>query len=305
MTTSRRKNLLNWLYYATPPLLLIYIFSLIGFTEIGRSIVAQGMGIIALAIAIKLLASLLRIIKYNIINKDRSFLENSKIYLNARTGSELSILGHFSPMLHSDNRNIKIFESLFIDRYLEIFSTFLIASIFCLALMNNHWILPIAALILCSATVSMIAIWFIPYSAVRHILKHTKRLLGFYEKLQRREKHSKPVLIKIFILSLIASALEFQIVVSIFASLGETVEFGIVAIIWAIGGLISNLMLVTLGPAEVTSIYLFNELAGTTTAAVASVIITTKAITAICLLAVYLSNIFASIATKKSSEIRA
>lgn len=297
--TNAMKKILNLAYYLLPPLALIYVFSLIGFKNILETIFLLDINILSIILAIKLAASGCRIIKYNLVNHQQSLLDNSKLYLTSRVGSELSILGHFSPMLHTRNQNMGIFYSLVLDRYLEVFSTFLIAVVFSFLYMDKHWFFVLSASVLSSILVFMVVIIIVPFNKGQHI-KIFKKLNDTRSSIKSKVTKNKPVIVNLLLLSLLASALEFYLVVIAFSGLGEPVEFGIVAIIWAISGIISNLMLLTIGPAEISSIYFFKLLSTASGSAVASSIILGKVITAIALFLIYLINIFLTYLDKQA-----
>src|SRR5688572_18725029 len=99
------KHTLNLIYKVSGPAILIYLFWLIGFTEIKNTLLKLTLQAIVVIFALKILATLCRIAKYVIFNQQVSLLKNCEIYLSAKIGGELSILGHFSPLLKDEFRN--------------------------------------------------------------------------------------------------------------------------------------------------------------------------------------------------------
>lgn len=284
------KNIFNASYYVLPPLALVYVFSIIGFRNILETLFLLDVKILLLALLLKLIASACRIIKYNLVNHQQTLLDNSKLFLTARVGSELSILGHFSPMLHTKNRNMGIFSSLIIDRYLEIFSTFLIAAIFSILYIDKHWLFLYASLFLGTMLLGMVAAIIVPFNALKG-LRIFKKIIDIRENIRANIKKIHYLTLNLLLLSLVASAMEFYLVVITFSGLGEHIEFGIVAVIWALSGIVSNLLLLTIGPAEITSIYLFNILSTVSASATASSLILGKAVTVLALFLIYFINL--------------
>lgn len=296
--TLNIKKILNLSYYILPPVALIYVFAIIGFKNILETLFLLDANTLLLALLIKMMASGCRIIKYNLVNNQQTLLANSKLFLSARVGSELSILGHFSPMLHTKNRNMGILFSLLIDRYLEIFSTFLIAVIFSFLYIEKHWFFLFSAALLSVTLLIMIAILMVPLNKFSEI-KIIKKIIDIRENIRDNIKNKKRLTVNLLLLSILASLLEFYLVVVTFQGLNEQVEFGIVAIIWAISGIVSNIMLLTIGPAEITSIWLFEFLSAVNAGAAASSIILGKVFTATTLLLIYFINIFCTYLAKQ------
>jgi hypothetical protein len=285
--SSTIKNFLNIFYRCLGPCILLYIFWMIGLDQIIDTLLSLSLGAIAIVFSLKIFATACRLAKYVIFNNQFSVLKNSEIYLSAKMGGEISIIGHFAPLLNDEFRNAKTVQLLLIDRYLEIYSTFLVAFVCSLLFVSEnifYWLSSFSfamGLIAASLPYFFCVQWTSRFRLINRMLDMSRKL-NFYLRQNGR------LLLVLLVLSIFSSLLEFMVVKVIFHYMAVAVDFPIIPIVWAIGGVVGYLTFLSLGTAEITSLVLFEKLAKISDYSIASMIIVAKVFIAISSLFVYL-----------------
>lgn len=282
------KHTLNLIYKVSGPAILIYLFWLIGFTEIKNTLLKLTLQAIVVIFALKILATLCRIAKYVIFNQQVSLLKNCEIYLSAKIGGELSILGHFSPLLKDEFRNSKTVKLLLLDRYLEILATFGIAFVCALFLLPQGKVYILLAIFFLGCCLISIMPFFYRVS-FRGNWNFANKITSMGQKLHDYLRENSRVIMYMFILSVMSSLIEFYIVKLIFSCINSPVNFAIVPIIWAIGGIIGYITFLSVGTAEITSLLLYSKLAKIEESSIATMIIVARIFITLSSIAVFLT----------------
>lgn len=286
-TNKITKKILNLAYRCLGPGILLYIFWLIGFAQIKATLLELTLTAILVIFSLKILATLCRLAKYIIFNNQHSILKNAEIYLAAKMGGEISILGHFSPLLKDEFRNTKIVQLLLIDRYLEIYATFVIAFVCALCFLAKGYFYWVASIFFAGSLV----IASLPYFFQVQLQSRfglVNRASAICNKLNYYLRDNGRLFLVLLVLSIASSLLEFMIVKAIFHYMNVSVPFPVIPIVWAIGGVVGYLTFLSVGTAEITSLVLFARLVKISDYSIASMIIVAKVFIALSSLSVYL-----------------
>lgn len=283
------KSLFNIFYHLFPPLMLCYIFISLGAGNLASKLALITMPVAMVVLFVKLIGVLLRIVKLYLLNNQYGLLENSRLCVAARLGNELSIFGYFFPMMHENYRNQGTFSALVIDKIMEILATFCLVFIFTIPILGQgdlYLIILVLSFICVGAVVGSL---FLPLGMLPEN-RYTAKVISYRAAALAFVRDNLRLCVWLFILTLCASILEFWVVALIFFGLGEDVALGTVAIIWAVGGILTNLMMISIGPAEMSTLYLYKMLAGISYTPIASMIIIAKFTTLFSLSIIYLIN---------------
>ncbi|HEY0891756.1 MAG TPA: hypothetical protein VGE32_01795 [Cellvibrio sp.] len=285
--TPITKKIFNLVYRCLGPVILFYIFWLIGFDQIKETLLGLTLSAILVILLLKILATICRLAKYIIFNRQYSVLQNAEIYLSAKIGGEISIVGHFSPLLNDEFRSAKTVQLLLIDRYLEVYATFIVAFICALFFLGEHYFYWGASIFFAAGLVAASVPFFFRVRW-RSRIAIFDRALDLACKLNGYLRENSRLLAVLLALSILSSLLEFMIVKMIFDALDVHVDFPIIPIVWAIGGVVGYLTFLSVGTAEITSLVLFTKLAKISDYSIASMIIVAKVFIALSSLCVYL-----------------
>jgi hypothetical protein len=247
---------------------------------------------LALLLALRALASTARVAKYAVLNPGGGLQVNSELFLQARTGNEVSVIGHFTPLLHPRYRSGAVVKTLCLDRYTEVYATFVLACLGAALRLADDPVFSWSFVGCAGAVLAMTAAFL-----VRLEVTPRQRLLRRLADLQRTvhdaTRVSHGALAKVVALSLVATLIDCIGVQIALGALGADVPLSIVPVVWAIGGTLSYLAVMNIGPAEVATVVLMARLAGVASAVCATMMIVLRVLGLVGLGGVYAVHLLA------------
>jgi uncharacterized membrane protein YbhN (UPF0104 family) len=295
------KNILKKsFFYLLSVALIFYIIYSIGISNIYKAFASVNIYIIALAIFISILATLIRIYKFKLLLRNKDWQAILEIFITSRLGKEVSFAGYFVPLIKKNNRNDGTFQNLVIDRYTEILSTLLIALISCFFALKNSYL---ESIIFITIGIFTLFLTLVPFVKIPRLGSYAVlvKLTQTAQNLKERLSLNSRYISKIHILSILATLLDFLTALIVFKAFGTDVNFMIISIIWASSGLVSILTFMIIGSTEISVIYLYNILAGINKAVTASFVIISRIINVLVLGIIFLY--YALLFKKKHSVI--
>lgn len=272
------KTLFNILFYGAGLFLIVFFLSKIGFRTILENIKAIPPVVLIGLIGLSCVAGVARVVKLNMLLKGLSLSSILEIYLFSKIGKELSIIGYFSPLFKKKLRKVNTAQTLIIDRYMETVATILIALfslLFVFPGLKWKWFFLAAFVGLLAAAV-LIVIFKVPEREFK--FKLIQKIFRLVRSIQDYLSQFSKVNLYILLLSIGATIIDFTILYLVFSALGVSFYFFYVPIIWAISGFVALITFMNIGPGELSSIYLFENLCGINAAKTGSMIIVTRAI---------------------------
>jgi hypothetical protein len=274
------------------PAIVVCVFYSVGAGAIVDAASKLTLAALALLLASRALASTARVAKYAVLNPGAGLHVNSELFLLARMGNEASVIGHFTPLLHPRHRSGAVVKTLCLDRYTEVYATFVLACLGAALRLGDDPVFSWSLVGCSGAVLGMTAAFF-----VRLALTPKTRLLRRLADLQRTlhdaTRVSRGALARVVALSVVATLIDCIGVQIALGALGAHVPLSIVPVVWAIGGSLSYLAFMNIGPAEVATVVLMGRLAGVTSAACATMMILLRVVGLVGLGGVYAVHLVA------------
>lgn len=251
-------------FYLLSAGLLSYIVISIGPANIYHALSTTNLRMILVGLFISMVAIAIRVYKFRILLNNKDWNSLLEVFVSSRIGKEVSFAGYFVPLLKKDNRKDGTLQNLIIDRYTEILSTLLLAFLSFFFIPHKGSLTPFLFISIGGCTLVMLVIPFIRILKITTFerFKVMRNLLEFVHNLQARLKLNSRYILRIYVLSLLATSLDFVVSFCTFEALGTHVYFFFIPIVWASGALASMLSFMIVGSADISVIYLYYLLAG-------------------------------------------
>jgi hypothetical protein len=263
-------------------LLIVWLLYSIGLKRLAATLAKASWPALVLVLAVTVLSSLIRVRKLGgLLPSIRDLRTRLDVYLLSRIGREISQLGQFAPLAAPRMRNTETAHGLLVDRYCEVFSTFALALGASLAISARPWVHLLRG-VLVLAVGAMLLAPRVPLprpkgsSRIERWLRHAAALQGQLRGALTMRGEVLP-------LSLISTALDFVCVRLLFSSLGVAVDLRLVAVIWAASGIAAIVTFTSVGPAEVSSVLLWEFTAAVPPSASVAMIVLSRATLVACL----------------------
>jgi uncharacterized membrane protein YbhN (UPF0104 family) len=293
----------KYFFYAISVCLLVYIFYSIGIENIFHAWLTTDFRMVAIAFAIAIAATAIRIYKFYWLLKGRSSRDIIEIFTTSRIGKEVSFAGYFLPLLKKDHRDGNTLQNLIIDRYAEVSATLLLAFISSFFVLNNGRLEKIIFIVLLGALTIFLLLPFVknPFEGLLRKYAWSNRIMEAVGTLQHKIRvNSLASIFFIYGLSIIVTFLDFLNSFYVFKAYGVAISLFYIAIIWASSAFISMLAFMIIGSTEISNIYLFHSLASISKAIVTSTIVVARLIN---LVIMALLMLLLSLIRKKTSPI--
>jgi hypothetical protein len=183
-------------------------------------------------------------------------------------------------------------KTLCLDRYTEVYATFVLA---CLGAALRLGADPVFSwsLVGCSGAVLAMTAALLVRLEVTPKQRLLRRLADLHRKVHDATRVSHGALAKVVALSLVATLLDCVGVQIALGALGADVPLSLVPVVWAIGGTLSYVAFMNIGPAEVATVVLMARLAGVAPAVCATMMILLRVLSLVGLGGVYAVQLLA------------